>query len=570
MDDSRTVAGVVLMGTRGVGKTRLASEAISRCECERRWTAGTAAGRAVPLGAFVEWMPDGVDNPTHATERVIARLVGPAASRSVVIVVDDVHLLDDASAFLLHRVVDRKLGKLLLTTRTGVELPNAVAALWRATALQRIELAALGRQESASLVASALGGLVDPAVTRHLWTLTQGNARYLRAIVEHHLRDGQLRRDDGMWTWSSEPAVPDPVCELVEEELGRLTDDVAEVLDLLAVAQRLPARVLVGLMGTWPVEEAERRSLIVADDAPEPIVRLAHPLYGEVRRTRLGRIRLRRLRGTVAAALSEEPEPSPAAIVQRALLLVDSDLEPAPDDLLRPAQAALWRGECGVSLRFARRALLGGGGWRASIACADALTMAGRSAEAEIHLVGLDADGLPPEGVTQLAASRALSLLTQSRIRDAIAAIDEVDTSKEASAVRALVLACAGRDTAAIASADDALGPSGIPEPAILLAVVAKLLVAGERGDLADIEESVCQAADIAACSWSTSFVRFLLAETHVSALLLSGSHRAAEHVVDRVRDDDAPPVVASWVNMMSGAVKAAAGYVDCGVNQIR
>ena len=125
--------------------------------------------------------------------------------------------------------------------------------------------------------------------------------------------------------------------------MGRPTDEVAEALDLLAVANRLPVRVLVGLVGPRAVEEAERRSLIVADDGPEPVVHLVYPLFGEVRRTRLGRIRLRRLRGTVAAVLCDQPEPSAAAIVQRALLLVDSDVEPDPAELLRTAEAALWR-----------------------------------------------------------------------------------------------------------------------------------------------------------------------------------------------------------------------------------
>ena len=98
MDDSRST-GALLTGARGVGKTRLAAEALSRCDrMEALWTVATPAGRAVPLGAFADWVPDGVENPTHATERVIARLVGAAAPGSVVVVVDDVHLLDDASA----------------------------------------------------------------------------------------------------------------------------------------------------------------------------------------------------------------------------------------------------------------------------------------------------------------------------------------------------------------------------------------------------------------------------------------------------------------------------------------
>jgi hypothetical protein len=557
-------------GARGVGKTRLAAEAVAQCErSEVRWTAATPAGRAIALGAFADWVPDGVDNPTHATERVIVRLFEGAAPRSVVVVVEDAHLLDDASAFLLQRIMDRRLAPLLLTVRLGAELSDAVTALCMVGALQRVPLAPLGHQECAILLTSALGGAVDPVVGERLWRLTQGNARYLRAIVEHHVKGGQLRRNDGTWTWACEPVVPASVCDLVEAELGGFTDEVAETLDLLAVAERLPARVLVELVGVRAVEEAERLSLIIADDRPQPVVRLVHPLHGEVRRTRMGRIRSRRLRGTVARVLSDEPEPSPAAVVQRALLLIDSDVEPAPGELLTAARAALWRGECDVSLRFARRAQLNGGGWTASMACADALTMAGRSAEAETHLVGLDPERLPTGGVTQLVRTKALNLLIQNRIRDGLAVLDGVDDSDELDAVRAMLLACAGHDTSAAASADAALGNAGRPEPRTVLAVLAKLLVAGERGQLAQLDELTQRAADVAGRSWTTSFARFLIAEAHASALLLSGAFGAAEGVIDRVREDDAPADVASWVNMMSGAAEVASGRVATGVGKI-
>ena len=64
-DATRTTAdrarGLVLSGSAGVGKTRLAREAVSACgprSTRRHWIVGTASSRSVPLGAFVDIASD--------------------------------------------------------------------------------------------------------------------------------------------------------------------------------------------------------------------------------------------------------------------------------------------------------------------------------------------------------------------------------------------------------------------------------------------------------------------------------------------------------------------------------
>jgi DNA-binding NtrC family response regulator len=49
--------GIVLSGPAGVGKTRVAREAVARCgprSTRRHWIVGTASARSVPLGAFAD------------------------------------------------------------------------------------------------------------------------------------------------------------------------------------------------------------------------------------------------------------------------------------------------------------------------------------------------------------------------------------------------------------------------------------------------------------------------------------------------------------------------------------
>jgi hypothetical protein len=51
-------AGVVIAGSAGVGKTRLAREAMAaarNCGWAVHWVAGTVAAQSIPLGAFAQW-----------------------------------------------------------------------------------------------------------------------------------------------------------------------------------------------------------------------------------------------------------------------------------------------------------------------------------------------------------------------------------------------------------------------------------------------------------------------------------------------------------------------------------
>ncbi|HYX99070.1 MAG TPA: ATP-binding protein, partial [Mycobacterium sp.] len=61
-------SGIVVYGAAGVGKSRIAREALSAAQsrgCECRWAAGTSSARTIPLGAFTVWAPSGVTDAVH-------------------------------------------------------------------------------------------------------------------------------------------------------------------------------------------------------------------------------------------------------------------------------------------------------------------------------------------------------------------------------------------------------------------------------------------------------------------------------------------------------------------------
>jgi type II secretory pathway predicted ATPase ExeA len=118
-----------LAGTPGVGKTRLAREALAAAEakgCSTGWAAASRAVAAIPFGAIVHLLPAESDNSTHlqVLQRTGEWLTSQARGRRVVLGVDDAHLLDDASAALVHHLAVTGVAFVVATLRTGEPCPE--------------------------------------------------------------------------------------------------------------------------------------------------------------------------------------------------------------------------------------------------------------------------------------------------------------------------------------------------------------------------------------------------------------------------------------------------------------
>jgi hypothetical protein len=71
------LSGIVIFGAAGVGKSRIAQDALSLAAskgCEIRWAVGTSSASALPLGAFASWAESGVTENLQLVRGVIASL----------------------------------------------------------------------------------------------------------------------------------------------------------------------------------------------------------------------------------------------------------------------------------------------------------------------------------------------------------------------------------------------------------------------------------------------------------------------------------------------------------------
>ena len=359
-------AGVVLAGAAGVGKTRLAREALAVARQRGaliRWAVATASARALPLGAFAATLGVVGADPARLVRQASDALLDGAGKAGVVIGVDDAHLLDGLSATLVHQVALRQAAALVVTVRTGETPPDAVTALWKDGHLTRLELQPLSEDETASLVEAKLGGPVDSAAARRLWSTTRGNALYLRQLVDGELEAGRLHRVAGVWRWSGTPKLSPGLAELLSARIGQLPDAQRDVVEVLAFGEPLGVPLLARLTDAVAVEQVEARGLVeVYRDGRRWQARLAHPLYGEVQRAQLGRLHASRVRGRLASALAATGGRRAGDTLRRALLTLESDLPLDPVLLTDAAGRATELGDLPLAERLARAAVSAGAG----------------------------------------------------------------------------------------------------------------------------------------------------------------------------------------------------------------
>ena len=117
---------------------------------------------------------------------MIESLTAASSDAAVVVGVDDVHLLDDLSIFVLHQIVQRGAAKVILTVRDGEPIPAAVQEISKGGRFDRLDLQPLSLDETSALLSATLDGSVDPEAAQRLWNLT---ARQ-RFVSSHHRRPG--------------------------------------------------------------------------------------------------------------------------------------------------------------------------------------------------------------------------------------------------------------------------------------------------------------------------------------------------------------------------------------------
>ncbi len=537
---------LVIVGPAGVGRTRLAREALSLAEDQgrsTRWAAGTRAAAQVPLGAFAHLLPalDTGADTLALLQQATRVIVGDRAGPLRVLGIDDVHLLDPLSITLLHQLAAGGAVRLVLTVRTGNAVQDPAATLWKDGLATRIELQPLQREDAELLIGHCVDGQVQTRTVERLWRLSGGNALYLHELVEDGLRTGRLRQYEDLWSWAGEMVPSQRLSEIVLAHLGDLDADEWRALHVLGTAGTCSVEQVVELSSPEAVAALERRGMI--DDAGgSGEVQVAHPLYTEVVRSvvpEAARQRIRRRLARDHAASGRDDH-----LLHRAAVLLDSGATAHSGPLLTAgARHAVAQLDLPLAERLARAAVEEGGGFPAHATLVEAVRWQGRPALADRLAAAAAPAVRSDEDRARLAAARALTLCCGLGEADqAGAVLHETRATVQDDGARALLTAAeamlaflGGDPHRAVQEGTTVLSaPAGAASALAAAAVAAGLAVTGRTEQALTTVESGRLALDSHPDPAERIHSRVTLDQAEILALGLSGrfcrlEQRAAE-----------------------------------------
>ncbi|MEW9552519.1 AAA family ATPase [Nonomuraea sp. NPDC050783] len=289
--DDPGCSGFLIFGEPGVGKTRLAEECLALADLRGHAVAraaATGAAAEIPLGAIAHLLPDGVDlsHPVAgfaAAVRLMSRAY--AATARLVLLIDDLHLLDSASALLLRQLMETGAVFLVGTVRSDASSGESAVTLGRGDAVHHADLAPLTWREVSELLGAALAGHVHRESVDRLHAASGGNPLYLGELVRGALAEGRLTNDGEIWRLATDEPLPVTrrLTDLIRHRLATVAPPARRVLDVLALCGPVSVADLERDPGADVLDELERAGLVtVVRERRRAYARLAHPLYAEV------------------------------------------------------------------------------------------------------------------------------------------------------------------------------------------------------------------------------------------------------------------------------------------------
>ncbi|HWE55816.1 MAG TPA: AAA family ATPase, partial [Acidimicrobiales bacterium] len=278
---------LLLVGPPGVGKTFVARRLVGTLAARGADTEELFGGgppSTLPLGPVAHLVPviSGDVPVAGLVAATLDRFRRRAARQSLALLVDDVDLIDNASATLIDHLSRTPGVTLIATSRTPARSGQHPNQTWFQGRLQVVRVGPLAPPHVAELARTQLGRPLDPQSNLRLCDVTEGNPLWITellrsAVSQHAVRPGPdgLHLDVHRAVASLESSLADRLDDLGPAELY--------VLDLIAAGGPLSLDLLESFVGPAALDLLESNGLIdITGPGADPIARYAHPLLRQM------------------------------------------------------------------------------------------------------------------------------------------------------------------------------------------------------------------------------------------------------------------------------------------------
>jgi DNA-binding CsgD family transcriptional regulator len=337
--------------------------------------------------------------------------------------------------------------------------------------------------------------------------VTNGNLLFLRELVRAGLASGALAEHGGVWIWAGGFDGASRLTDLLLETVTALPVDVQRVLELLAVGEPIGTAIIEQLGSRRALEGAERAGMVVVTRSGRRLeAGLVHPIYAQVVRASLGRVRTASLARELADAIAHHGCRRAYDELRVASLQLQAGGPADAEVLLKAARQARQFADAELAEALAREAYAAGGSAAAAVTLAEVLYWLGRHEEVVALLTGGILDRAPAKevafGTIHLAGSLFYGL---GRLADAERwlawGIERAGAQFEADlrGTHARIVMMAGRAIEGIEEAERVLARTDASPHARLNAYIALLPALAMCGRLEAVDDHRDAALELAA-----------------------------------------------------------------------
>lgn len=295
---SRECRAVFLTSDRGLGASTILRQVMAQAHNNVPVILihGSASLYRVPFGVLAQYtVPSHSGHPSikmsvlHALLAEIELLRQhlsapvPAARDTALIVIDNAHFLDAATADLLVDLVMSGTVSIVASHWSRRTLPAPLPKLWTAGVAENIILAPLTLPQVRNFCEAVLGGPLQQATGRYFHLLSGGNPQLLQMLLTDAATSGQFLKRRGHWFMAQPiPAHGRALQETVTLWLSGLSEGGLAALRLIALAEPVAEPVVREMFGAAAVRELRDWQLLRHNHGESEELSLLNPLYGDI------------------------------------------------------------------------------------------------------------------------------------------------------------------------------------------------------------------------------------------------------------------------------------------------